>query len=185
MTDPQASAGRSTTTTTMPRRPTLNNKTGVDYWEQFPLDSIDNIHRWQQDCSSEGRSPYLDSAHSSNETLPRTKLEVDPVDRPLRQFQQSPAPEAEISMSRDDHSTQNVQDWSGANTSTAGGIFGGQAASDNLGLGRWSPVGNPSMPGQPAPNPAKAYSGHFDSDRAGDSSGTPLYSSDFQRQFFW
>jgi hypothetical protein len=27
-----------------------NKKTGIDYWESFPLTSADGIQRWQQDC---------------------------------------------------------------------------------------------------------------------------------------
>jgi len=30
--------------------PILNKKTGIDYWENFPLTSVDGIRRWQQDC---------------------------------------------------------------------------------------------------------------------------------------
>ena len=31
--------------------PVLNKKTGIEYWENFPLDSVENIRRWQQDCA--------------------------------------------------------------------------------------------------------------------------------------
>lgn len=31
--------------------PSLNKKTGVEYWEQFPLDSVESIRTWQQDCT--------------------------------------------------------------------------------------------------------------------------------------
>jgi hypothetical protein len=31
--------------------PVLNKKTGIEYWENFPLDTVDNIRRWQQDCA--------------------------------------------------------------------------------------------------------------------------------------
>ena len=31
--------------------PVLNKKTGIEYWESFPLDSVENIRRWQQDCA--------------------------------------------------------------------------------------------------------------------------------------
>lgn len=30
--------------------PILNKKTGIDYWENFPLTSVNSIRRWQQDC---------------------------------------------------------------------------------------------------------------------------------------
>src|SRR5271155_3556097 len=31
--------------------PILNKKIGIEYWEQFPLNSPENIRRWQQDCA--------------------------------------------------------------------------------------------------------------------------------------
>lgn len=31
--------------------PILNKKTGIDYWESFPLDTVSNIRRWQADCA--------------------------------------------------------------------------------------------------------------------------------------
>lgn len=31
--------------------PLLNKKIGVDYWEKYPLDSVDSVRRWQLDCS--------------------------------------------------------------------------------------------------------------------------------------
>jgi len=31
--------------------PVLNKKTGIDYWESFPLDTVENIRRWQDDCA--------------------------------------------------------------------------------------------------------------------------------------
>ncbi|KAK5941122.1 hypothetical protein PMZ80_006399 [Knufia obscura] len=33
--------------------PILNKKTGIDYWEIFPLTSVDSIRRWQQDCEAQ------------------------------------------------------------------------------------------------------------------------------------
>jgi hypothetical protein len=31
--------------------PVLNKKTGIEYWENFPLDTVENVRRWQQDCA--------------------------------------------------------------------------------------------------------------------------------------
>ena len=184
ITDPEGPSGRSTTT---PRRPMLNNKTGVEYWEQFPLDSLDNIRRWQQDCS-EGRSPYDNSAQSSEDRLPRAKLEMDPMaslDQPLSQYPQSTAPSAEMLMSSEVTSTQNVQHWSGANNTITGTMFVGQAASNGRGVGSWNEVGNPSMQVRLTQDTSEAFPGQLDSDRAEDSNVTPLYQIDSQRQFFW
>lgn len=34
--------------------PVLNKKTGIDYWENFPLTSVHDVRRWQQDCEVHG-----------------------------------------------------------------------------------------------------------------------------------
>ncbi|KIW92794.1 uncharacterized protein Z519_06643 [Cladophialophora bantiana CBS 173.52] len=31
--------------------PVLNKKTGIEYWESFPLDTVENIRKWQEDCA--------------------------------------------------------------------------------------------------------------------------------------
>ncbi|KAJ9612662.1 hypothetical protein H2204_015036 [Knufia peltigerae] len=31
--------------------PVLNKKTGIEYWDSFPLDTVDNIRKWQDDCA--------------------------------------------------------------------------------------------------------------------------------------
>lgn len=33
--------------------PNLNKKTGIEYWESFPLDTVENIRKWQEDCTSQ------------------------------------------------------------------------------------------------------------------------------------
>jgi hypothetical protein len=165
----------------------LNNKTNVEYWEQFPLDSTENIRRWQQDCS-EGRSPYRSSGRSSQERLPSEHLEMDaicPVDRRVSQFQQSVAPSTEVLMATDEPSAQDVQDWSGVNTTTSSSIYGGLTASSNLALASWNQIGDISMQVQILQGSSNGYSGHFKLDRSEDSSASPFYPTDFQRQFFW
>lgn len=37
--------------------PVLNKKTGIDYWESFPLDTVENIRRWQEDCAVQSGNP--------------------------------------------------------------------------------------------------------------------------------
>src|ERR1700761_2389244 len=37
--------------------PVLNKKTGIDYWESFPLDSVENIRKWQDDCAVHSGNP--------------------------------------------------------------------------------------------------------------------------------
>ncbi|KIX99361.1 uncharacterized protein Z520_04937 [Fonsecaea multimorphosa CBS 102226] len=55
--------------------PVLNKKTGIEYWESFPLDTVDNIRKWQEDCAlhsgSNGQSQSsfrnsIDDGHSHN-----------------------------------------------------------------------------------------------------------------------
>jgi hypothetical protein len=183
-TDHQGSPARSATAL---RRPVLNNKTNVEYWEQFPLDSIENIRRWQQDCS-EGRSPYRSSGQSSQERLCQSNLEMDaaaPGDRHHSQFQPSAAASAEGLMSTDDPTTQDVHDWSAANTTTARSMFVGQTASSSLGLANWNQMDDMRMQRHLLQDSSNEYSGHFKLDRAEDSSASAFYLTDFQRQFFW
>jgi hypothetical protein len=183
-TDRKGSPARNATSL---RRPILNNKTNVEYWEQFPLDSFENIRRWQQDCS-EGQSPYRSSGHSSQERLSQSNLEMDtmvPGDQRHSPFQQSVAPPAEALMSADDSSPQSVHDWSAGNTATANRMFVGQTASSNLGLANWSQMGDMSMQGHLLQDCSSEYSRQFKLDRSEDSSAHSFYPTDFQRQFFW
>lgn len=43
--------------------PSLNKKTGLDYWDQFPIDTRKNIRKWQYDCEAQnghsGVSNYI------------------------------------------------------------------------------------------------------------------------------
>lgn len=45
--------------------PTLNKKTGIEYWEAFPLDTAENIRRWQQDCATHSSGQHQPSARNS------------------------------------------------------------------------------------------------------------------------
>lgn len=51
--------------------PLLNKKTGIDYWEAFPLKSASDIRRWQSDCemhhssSENGGKAKPESRHTS------------------------------------------------------------------------------------------------------------------------
>jgi hypothetical protein len=172
----------------MLRRPMLNNKTGVDYWDQFPLDSVENIHRWQQDCS-EGQSPCRSSAQSSSrERLSPAKLEMDaiaPTDWPLSHYQQSAAPSADVLMSTEDPSPQNIQAWSGVITTTADAMLIGQTVSSNIDVASWSQIGDMNMERQLPPVSSKVYSGCYERDSAENPIVSPLYPTDFLRQFFW
>jgi len=183
-TDHEGSPSRSTTA---PRRPMLNNKTGVEYWEQYPLDSLENIRRWQQDCS-EGRLSYRNSAQSSQERLSSANLDTDPiepVERPLSGYRQSMPSSAELVISSEDFSTPNEQDWLGTNATSNNRMLIGQTASNNFGMASWNQVKDMNMRVQFQRDSSEAYSGQFEPDSAKELREGPFYLSDFQRQFFW
>lgn len=57
--------------------PVLNKKTGIEYWESFPLDTVENIRKWQDDCAvqsggsanPQSQSSFrnsIDASHSSH-----------------------------------------------------------------------------------------------------------------------
>ncbi|EXJ69788.1 uncharacterized protein A1O5_06859 [Cladophialophora psammophila CBS 110553] len=55
--------------------PVLNKKTGIEYWESFPLDTVENIRKWQEDCAlhsgtnGQAQSSFrnsIDESHSHN-----------------------------------------------------------------------------------------------------------------------
>jgi hypothetical protein len=50
--------------------PVLNKKTGIEYWESFPLDSVDNIRKWQKDCLAH-------SGHSNAQTHSSLRNSID------------------------------------------------------------------------------------------------------------
>jgi hypothetical protein len=182
-TDHEESPSRSTPTL---RRPMLNNKTGIEYWEQYPLDSPENIRRWQQDCSA-GRSSYRNSAQSSQERLPSAYLDMDPmepVERPLSQYRQSMPSSAEAVMSSEDLSS-NEQSWLGPNATPSNSMLIGQTTSNNFGMASWNQVKDINMRVQFQRDSSEAYSGQFEPDRTNQLREGPLYLSDFQRQFFW
>lgn len=183
-TDREGSPSRSTTT---PRRPILNNKTGVEYWEQYPLDSLENIRRWQQDCS-EGRS-YRNSAQSSQERLPSANLDMDPiepVERPLSRYRQSIPSSAEAVMSSEGLSTSNEQSWLGTNATPSNSMLICQTASNNFGMASWNRVKDINMRVQFQQRDfSEVYPGQIEPDGAKELREGPFYLSDFQRQFFW
>ena len=55
--------------------PLLNKKTGIDYWDNFPLTNVADIRRWQQDCQA---SHENDSPGARSDSQPKlSKLEDD------------------------------------------------------------------------------------------------------------
>lgn len=54
--------------------PLLNKKTGIEYWEQYPLDTAESIRRWQDDCANGHRSNSTDGRRTS----PQHGIEFNP-----------------------------------------------------------------------------------------------------------
>lgn len=80
--------------------PILNKKTGVEYWENFPLDTAENILRWQQDCALHGQ--FRDDLNSGSRHGSRPNsvdLSRDPMISPSRK--QSHVPHFRSSMSHE------------------------------------------------------------------------------------
>ncbi|KAK5211364.1 hypothetical protein LTR41_002824 [Exophiala xenobiotica] len=54
--------------------PNLNKKTGIEYWDSFPLDTVENIRKWQEDCTlqSTAQSQSLSrNSISGDDPIPR------------------------------------------------------------------------------------------------------------------
>lgn len=54
--------------------PLLNKKTGIEYWEQYPLDTAESIRRWQDDCAHNHRSNSIPGRRTS----PQHGIEFNP-----------------------------------------------------------------------------------------------------------
>lgn len=46
--------------------PVLNKKTGIEYWESFPLDTAENIRKWQEDCAMHTHSQSSSNQNQSS-----------------------------------------------------------------------------------------------------------------------
>ncbi|KAJ9604768.1 hypothetical protein H2200_010882 [Cladophialophora chaetospira] len=49
--------------------PVLNKKTGIDYWESFPLDTVHNIRKWQEDCAVHSSNPNAQNQSSFRNSI--------------------------------------------------------------------------------------------------------------------
>lgn len=90
--------------------PVLNKKTGIEYWENFPLDTVDNIRRWQQDCAL--HSHFKDDHHRSGSSRPAS-VDLERVSNHSRKG--SSIPQQYRSMSNDSYNGS--QDYNGITTS--------------------------------------------------------------------
>ena len=69
--------GASPENSTRATPPLLNKKTGIEYWEQYPLDSAESIRRWQDDCANNHRANSI-SAGPGRRTSPQHGIEFNP-----------------------------------------------------------------------------------------------------------
>ena len=88
--------------------PVLNKKTGIEYWENFPLDTVDNIRRWQQDCALHSHFKD-DHHHRAGSSRPASVDVAEHVSTHSRKG--SSIPQQYRSMSTDSYSGS--QDYSG------------------------------------------------------------------------
>ena len=147
--------------------PLLNKKTGVEYWAAFPLDSVENIHRWQRDCidssvrrSSEHIGETMSSIHSSSPNGPSTSHQYS---QPSLHTQSS-WPGAAASFKFDHQDTS--QGLPPANQS-----WNQQSL---LGAAQQQQTAHNSYPGQ-LPTSSAAH----------NPSAPAFYPQGFQRQYFW
>ena len=94
--------------------PVLNKKTGIDYWENFPLDSVENIRRWQADCAMHSHFRDDLASHSRGGSRPGSvdlqREQIQPQHRKQSSMSQQPfrAMSTE-SYSRSNHHTPTSQ----------------------------------------------------------------------------
>ena len=149
----------------------LNNKTGVEYWQQYPLTSADSIRRWQQDCAegkpSQAARPSRDH-HLSSEV-------ADEAYDSLRRAFPTHSTDAGGHVSSDPNRPLTF------NTSTAG-----LSSSDDPPSSTWSqPTFNASPTVLHHSPPEDASQKLLDPPLGPAASAQSFYTSDFQKQFFW
>lgn len=177
--------------------PALNKKTGIEYWENFPLDSVDNIRRWQQDCAL--HSHFKDEHHRAGSSRPASTDVAEHVSTHSRKG--SSIPQQYRSMSNDSYSGS--QDYSGITTSrynaapphTSGFSMSPQAAyAGNDPTQHWQhaqQVHQNGMPSRMATHPGMHHhqqpqqiavpaSGAMDVDGSG-----AFFSGEVKRHLFW
>ena len=90
--------------------PVLNKKTGIDYWETFPLDTVENIRRWQADCAM--HSQFRDELASTSRPGSR------PGSIDLQREQIQPQPRKQSSMSQQPFRAMSTDSYSRSNHHT-------------------------------------------------------------------
>ena len=173
--------------------PVLNKKTGVEYWESFPLDSVDNIRRWQHDCAQ--HNSYRDeltrtSRHGSRPNSADLSREV--VLSPARK--QNHVPHFRTSMSNEDFVPTTRAEYLNTQAQPHAQTFNGLPGSDGtyipMGTGfqdaSWEQQqqrqGQPPMSGMhlhQQAQPIQVAAGG-DMDMAGG-----FFSGDVKRNLFW
>ena len=149
--------------------PVLNKKSGIEYWEQFPLDSVENIRRWQQDCTEGSLSSQLPEGYSS-----RLADALQPTTDVLAPAQSLPI---------DDQPTQ--QEWSSLYDQGGEGAVVGQQAPEGTGAIGWNDPTHASEQMQGSELSQDTFSGQKIGEDQDKLKGSSFYPTEFQRQFFW
>jgi len=71
--------------------PMLNKKTGIDYWDNFPLTSVNSIRRWQQDCEVNSTKDNNTQPVKTEHRKSVSGTRMLPEDAPSRKKRQSMA----------------------------------------------------------------------------------------------
>ncbi len=158
-----------------PAPPILNKKTGVDYWEQYPLDSLDNIRRWQQDCA-DGGSSHLGTACSSQEEMP------SPEETKPTLYQHPYQTSATALPSGLGGSTQGGHDRA-SHLYAAGNPYVERSETEANRAEDWSQTTRVTQ--QPLQDTPQVYQGPIPPDASEEMMQSSFYRTDFQKQFFW
>lgn len=158
----------------------LNKKTGIEYWEQYPLDSLDNIRRWQQDCA-EGGSSHLDTVDSSPERPTSVVVKSDSNRRyqPSQSLADDPT-SALTAPAR--NGWRGGQDWPSVYGTNGGDGFVDQPGSENKGSRDWRQT---SYVTQQPSDTSQSYQEQMQLDKSEAATRSSFYQNDFQKQFFW
>jgi hypothetical protein len=122
--------------------PLLNKKTGIEYWEQYPLDTAESIRRWQDDCLRNHHS----NSTTGRRTSPQHGIEFNPPQSRMsakRSFDES----QDSKMSYGHRSTSQAQAWASTYEMPKMGITATSYGVENTQT--WHPQQQVQQPQQP------------------------------------
>jgi len=176
----EGSPARTGSRSTPPAPPVLNKKTGIEYWEQYPLDSVDSIRRWQQDCA-EGGSSHLDTGDSSPEGPTSIDIKSDSNRRYHSSQPLADNPTSGLNMPAR-NGWRSGRDWPSVYGTNDGDGFVDHPGSEDKASRDWSQT--PYVTQHP-PNTSQIYQEQMQLDKSEAVMRSSFYQNDFQKQFFW